>query len=76
MTWCEACRDHYDIGHYDEDGIHGIGPEYGWVGKEIQQREVREAALKEIVRLTGVSGVTGWQIVDQIAKVAQEALDA
>jgi hypothetical protein len=46
MTWCEACRDHFDEDHYVKDyvmfdgtvmpnGAHGVGPQYGPAGADM-----------------------------------------
>lgn len=39
--WCELCRDHFDVSHWDEEQ-HKVGAEFGWVG----ERKARLIALE------------------------------
>lgn len=37
-VWCEHCRDHYPEEHYDEDGNHFVGKEWGPTGEGLALR--------------------------------------
>lgn len=42
MAWCELCRDHYEVKHFDGKGNHKIGTEFGWFGRDrAWMRDVR-----------------------------------
>lgn len=32
MKWCEGCGAHYPTDHYDDEGDHRVGPEWGSLG--------------------------------------------
>lgn len=36
MKWCEHCRDHFAVDHYDDERNHKIGLEYGPTGAEMK----------------------------------------
>jgi hypothetical protein len=85
MTWCEACRDHFDKDHFDqpwesptdgfvyENGAHGVGPEYGPVGISLWKEEALEQLL---VAADGYAGgsVTRADFLGAI-DLAQEVVD-
>lgn len=33
--WCEHCRDHFCLSHYDADGNHRVGLQYGPTGQQM-----------------------------------------
>lgn len=39
--WCEHCRDHFDVDHYDEDGDHIVGPDAGPFGALLADAETK-----------------------------------
>lgn len=67
--WCEHCRDHVAFDHYDDDGWHGIGDEYGPHGallaEAAQARELRaeverlHAAGDELARAVALATAPG-----------------
>lgn len=50
-VWCEHCRLHFDVDHYDDDDNHKVGPEWGWVGYDMACRvfteKMRELATEQ-----------------------------
>lgn len=53
--WCETCQGHYEGSHYDGNGVHLVGAEYGWVGEvdaKVRDLTAENKALKaEVERL-------------------------
>lgn len=46
MFWCELCRDHFEVDHFDEEGdFHFVGPQYGPVGADLVRRQFTDLVL-------------------------------
>lgn len=52
--WCEHCRDHFDEDHYDDEGDHRSGLEYGPLGEQILLERCVRAGEVAHVGETGV----------------------
>ena len=43
MTWCEHCRDHYELDHYTaSSNRHRVGAKYGPTGEQMAQERFRK----------------------------------
>ena len=38
--WCSHCQDHYNADHYDADGNHRVGVEFGRFGADLVARAI------------------------------------
>ncbi len=47
-TWCEHCRDSYAGEHFDAEGSHLIGAEYGPTGETMQRERALSALLDAV----------------------------
>jgi hypothetical protein len=78
MTWCEHCRDHFPVRHYDDRGWHRTGREWGPYGELLAAAgdldrlrpvlDMCRVALAEVHRMFGP--------VSLVPPAAARALDA
>ncbi len=55
-TWCEGCRDYFDVEHYNDNGHHKVGAEWGPLGRDLR---IVELATKVIMSSTPFS--SAWE---------------